>query len=376
MVSTSAAQEVVQRPWTLRDLFAPRKADRIEPPAEIPQRKTRARKKKSAPQRIAEPAPKEREAEIVEKQADARVIMVIGDFLAAGLAEGLAAAYADDPAFEVVDRTSGSSGIVRDDYFDWPKAVVELIEEEKPAAIVVMLGANDRQEMRIGEAREAPLSEAWSKQYSLRTQALAAAISERKIPFIWVGVPAFKPPKMLSDMLAFNDFYRSAAKDVGAEFVDIWDGFVDENGGYVSTGPDMNGQPVRLRSNDGINLTRAGKRKLAFFAEKPLAKLLGETDAPGVATLAPASVPALVAPPQVDIGSIKRTEPVSLRDPALDGGQELLGRVVEPKREARSPGEKLTIEGIAPDPMPGRADDFSLPPAAARDAETTTAIRP
>jgi hypothetical protein len=381
MVSDSAAQEVVKRPWTLRDLFAPRKADRLEPPAEIPKRRVRERKKAAPKAAAAARAPRERKTDIVDKQEDAKVVLVIGDFLAGGLAEGLESAYADRPGLKIVDRTSGSSGFVRDDYYDWPKKVVELIERDKPAAIVVMLGANDRQDMKIGETSEEPLSEKWSEQYALRTQALATAISERKIPFVWVGVPAFKSPKMLSDMLAFNDIYRAAAEGAGAEFVDIWDGFVDENGGYVQTGPDLNGQPVRLRSNDGINLTRPGKRKLAFFAEKPLAKLLDETGVPGVATLAPASA-AVSVPAAVDIGSIKRTEPVSLQDPELDGGAELLGRVVEPKRNVRSPGEKLAIEGIAPDAMPGRADDFSAPPAAAPPAiplpavETTTAIKP
>ena len=387
MISDSAAQEAVQRPWTLRDLFAPRKANRLEPPAEIPQRRVRERKKAApkaaaiarAPRKSKTDKPK---TDIVDKQDDAKVVLVIGDFLAGGLAEGLESAYADEPGLKIVDRTSGSSGFVRDDYYDWPKKVVEFIERDKPAAIVVMLGANDRQDMKIGEEAEEPLSEKWSEQYAVRTQALATAISERKIPFVWVGVPAFKSPSMLKDMLAFNDFYRTAAEGAGAEFVDIWDGFVDENGGYVQTGPDLNGQPVRLRSNDGINLTRPGKRKLAFFAEKPLAKLLEETGVPGVATLAPASA-AVPVPAAVDIGSIKRTEPVSLQDPELDGGAELLGRVVEPKRKVRSPGEKLAIEGIAPDAMPGRADDFSALPAVPPPAvplpaavETTTAIKP
>ncbi len=43
----------------------------------------------------------------------------------------------------------------------------------------------------------------------------------------------------------------------------------------MSTGPDLNGQPARLRANDGINLARPGKRKVAFYTEKPLYKLLG-----------------------------------------------------------------------------------------------------
>ena len=62
----------------------------------------------------------------------------------------------------------------------------------------------------------------------------------------------------------------------GGTFVDVWDGFVDEAGKFVITGSDVNGQQVRLRGSDGINLTKAGKRKLAFYAEKDIRKILGD----------------------------------------------------------------------------------------------------
>ncbi|TIM80838.1 MAG: DUF459 domain-containing protein, partial [Mesorhizobium sp.] len=74
---------------------------------------------------------------------------------------------------------------------------------------------------------------------------------------------------------------RSTAESHGGEFVDIWDGFVDEEGAFVTSGPDINGQPVRLRTDDGIRVSKAGKRKLAFYAEKPLLKILGMTAPPG-----------------------------------------------------------------------------------------------
>ena len=86
---------------------------------------------------------------------------------------------------------------------------------------------------------------------------------------------------MNSDMLAFNDIYRRVGGERGGEFVDVWDGFVDENGAFVSTGPDINGQPVRLRSNDGINFTKAGKRKLAFYARKAAEQDPGRRHRPG-----------------------------------------------------------------------------------------------
>src|SRR5690606_32108941 len=198
-------------------------------------------------------------------------------------------------------------GFVRDDFYNWPQEIGTLIEAEKPAAIVVMLGSNDRQQMRVGDTREAPRSEAWNKEYERRAEAFAKIVSAHKTPFIWVGIPAFRSSKMTSDMLAFNDIYRSASERAGAEFVDIWDGFVDESGAFVTTGPDVNGQPARLRSNDGINLAKAGKRKLAFYAEKPLNKILGEAATPGAAATAPA-LPVLA--PDTPAEPVDRTVPI------------------------------------------------------------------
>jgi hypothetical protein len=371
--SVASAQEDVSRPWSLRDLFRSRKSNRVERQEMLAPQETSAPKARKKRPRVARP-PAEPETPVVEKASDARTVLVIGDFLGSGLAEGLSEVFAENPRIKVVDRSSGSSGFVRDDFYNWPEKITELIESEKPAAILVMLGANDRQQMRVEGTRVPPRSEKWIAEYRARADALAKAISDRKVPFLWVGVPAFKSPKLLLDMLAFNDIYRAAAEGAGAEFIDVWDGFVDENGAYVSTGPDINGQPVKLRANDGINLTRPGKRKVAFYTEKPLYKMLGETASPGVASFAPANLPRAVLPP-VDVGSIKRTVPVSLQDPELDGGSELLGVVAAPKRDARSPGEKLSVEGIAPAAVPGRADDFSWkPPVAITVPESTSAI--
>lgn len=374
--SMAVAQEQARRPWTLRDLFFPRRADRVEP------KKQAAPTVRKKPRQQQQARPAEPKVEVAEKLPDARTVLVVGDFLAAGLAEGLNEVFAANPRIRVLDRSNGSSGFVRDDYYNWPAKIGEIVETEKPAAVVVMLGANDRQQMRVDSGREAPLSEKWTEEYERRTAAMAKTVADAKVPLLWVGMPSFKQTKMLTDMLAFNDVYRTAAENVGAEFIDIWDGFVDENGAFVTTGPDINGQPVRLRAADGINVTRPGKRKMAFYVERPLFKILGETGATGVAALVPA-LPKEAVP--VDVSKIDRTQPVSLRDPELDGGTELLGLVVEPKREAGSPGEKLAVEGLASAPVTGRADEFAMRPAAPAKpattaeepaAQTTTAIAP
>ncbi len=317
----------------------------------------------------------------IEKSETAKVVLVVGDFMASGLADALAEAFADDPDVRIVDRTKGSSGFVRDDVFDWPAGIGGLVDEEKPAAVVAMIGSNDRQQMKVGDTRETLLSENWLKEYQTRAETFAGNIHSRKVPLVWIGQPAFKFKSMLSDMLVFNDIYRKTTDSVGGAFVDIWDGFVDENGAFVYSGPDVNGQPVRLRADDGINMTLAGKRKVAFYAEKPLRKALGlhapGTAAPGIAIIPGAGAEGGSAAP------VDRTLPVSLNDFRIDGNTELLGATTEPRGEPRSPVEKLTIEGIAPPPPPGRADDFDasgraalLPSAHPGEADTTTAITP
>ncbi|SFO14058.1 hypothetical protein SAMN03159463_01239 [Mesorhizobium sp. NFR06] len=343
--------------WSLRDLLFPRRSERVEPPFDVEKPMPKP-KKKSKPRPPPEP-----ETPIVEKTNDARVVLVVGDFLAGGLAEGLDAAFADNPAVRIVGRANGSSGFVRDDFYNWPDEIKSLIETEKPAALIVMLGSNDRQQMKIGDVREQPRSENWTKEYERRIDAFGKAIQDAKVPFLWVGMPAFRATKMNSDMLAFNDIYHSAAEKHGGEFVDVWDGFVDENGAFVTSGPDMNGQSVRLRSDDGINVTKAGKRKLAFYTEKPLAKILGLAAPGSITTLsAPAGAPVEAPKPAAAPVIVDRTAPMLLGDPSLDGGSDLLGAAQPARADPNLPGEKLIVEGKAPAASPGRADDFSWPP--------------
>jgi len=370
------AQEQQSRGWSLRDLLFPRRSERIEPPLNIQKAKPKPRKSR-VPRAPAEP-----QTPIAEKVPDARTVLVVGDFMASGLAEGLDTAFAENTGVRIVVRSNGSSGFVRDDFYNWPEQIKSLIETEKPAAVVVMLGSNDRQQMKVEDVREQPRSETWTKEYERRTDALGKAIADAKVPFLWVGMPAFRVPKMTSDMLAFNDIYHQAAESHGGEFVDVWDGFVDENGAFITSGPDINGQAVRLRADDGINVSKAGKRKLAFYTEKPLMKILGLAAPGSVApATAPAGAPVEAPAPAAAPIVIDRTAPMLLSDPALDGGSELLGAAPPAKANPDLPGEKLVVEGKASKASPGRADDFSWPPrtqpaATAAATDTTTAINP
>lgn len=308
------------------------------------------------------------------------MVLVVGDFLGAGLAEGLKEAYAESPGVRIVDRTNGSSGFVRDDFYNWNAKIVPILEEVEPKIVVVMIGSNDRQQIVVDGERAEPRSEAWTREYKRRVKSFIAAIRQPRLPLVWTGLPPFKSSRMSSDMLAFNDIYKRMVEDAGGAFVDIWEGFVDENGNFVFNGPDINGQRAQLRGSDGINLTRAGKRKVAFYVEKPLNKMLGGAASPDIGELDIEALPALdlTAMPQA---APDRTAPISLTSPELDGGLELLGAdpvanttpevaVETPTRPSEPAGELVTT------PPTDRADNFSLVDAPSGERDTTSAVGP
>ncbi|MHC1548121.1 SGNH/GDSL hydrolase family protein [Phyllobacterium sp. K27] len=330
-------------------------------------RATKPARRKVAPAGVQSgPAPAATvEPAIPAKLPDAKTVLVVGDFMASGLAEGLDAAFIDSPGVRIIDKADGSSGFVRDDHLNWPATVSRLIETENPSVVVVMAGANDRQQFTgvQSEAKgQSVLSEEWSKEYQARLGAFLEAVKKTGQPVVWVGQPAFKTKSMTNDLLAFNELYRNAAEKAEGTFVDVWDGFVDQSGSFTLTGFDMSGQTARLRNNDGIGLTVAGKRKLAFYVEKPLRQLLGTATAPDVAAIKPgAPVQAL---PETPSGPVKvdRLAPISLNDPELDGGTDLLGAPTRaiPATE-KSARDLLVKQGVTPASQPGRTNDFSWP---------------
>lgn len=220
---------------------------------------------------------------IVSKNANARRILVAGDFLAASLAEGLNSAYADNPDILIRSKIVANSGLNRLDIYAWTTALPAVIAAEKPDMLFVMIGANDRQPLALagsGGKRTDFGTSAWQQGYQSRIAALTQLLHNYGRLWFWVGLPPFKEDSFSAAAADFNRFYKQATEQAGGHFIDIWEGFVDLQGNFSFSGYDMRGQTARLRANDGINFTFAGKRKLAFYAEQIIEPLLGALLAP------------------------------------------------------------------------------------------------
>ncbi|MGR9177430.1 SGNH/GDSL hydrolase family protein [Rhizobium leguminosarum] len=361
------AQEQRYQRRSILDFFLGRRYLDDAPQAPDVQQPRRQQRKRPPPPkavvntRTAPPLRTVEEEPAVQKLGDARTILIVGDFLASGLGDGLTAAFETSPGVVVEARGNVSSGLVRDDYYDWPEQLPKMIDELKPAMVVVMIGANDRQQMVTNTAKEKFRTDGWFTEYRRRVLSFGKEVTGRKIPLLWVGLPAFESDSMTADAVQMNQLYRNQVESIGGEFVDIWDGFVDENGNFIVTGSDVNGQQVRLRTSDGINLTQAGRRKLAFYVEKPARRLLGTQASPDLVRLDSSNLPGLGLPDN----PVEHTVPISLSDPNLDGGAELLGARPPPMALTRSPRDLLVEQGEMTPAPPGRVDDYRLPVAKA-----------
>lgn len=237
---------------------------------------TAAKPRKQRKKRAAAAAPAAREVKAVEKAPNAKRVLVIGDFLADAMAKGLEVAYKEDAEVVIIDASSGDSGLVRSDLLDWPAKVPELVLEHKPDAVLALIGANDRQPISTETGIQALDSDGWRTAYAARVSVLADALKATGKPVLWAGLVPVRRTAASRGFSTMNGVLREQIEGKGLRFVDTWNGFANDEGKFVAAGPDISGQSVQLRDSDGLNFTKAGQRKLAYFVEQELKLILGD----------------------------------------------------------------------------------------------------
>ena len=363
-----------------------------------------------APDFSKAPAPKKTDA------IPQSLIMVFGDSMADWLAYGLEQAFADTPEIGILRQHRASSGLIRTEmrndprgeYTDWPGAAREMIAAQKPKFVVMMIGLNDRKQIKevvqptrakpLGPAMSDPAAQeldtpeprpeaaaaapeplnsrgtktyefrtdAWSEAYIRRIDDTIVALKTAGVPVFWVGLPPLRGGRTATDVPFLNDLYRSRADKAGIVYVDVWDGFVDEDGRFAQFGPDFEGQTRRLRAGDGVHFTQAGARKLAHFVQREIDRWLSAR----AATVAlpvdePKATTVLEAAAGAGGKAGSKSRPLSgptvpLTSEVSDESDELLGGNARSK-VTDAVATKVLVNGEAMAVPAGRADDFAWP---------------
>ena len=128
--------------WFGNDMFEP-----FQQPAPQPPRWDRRQTPPPVREDFSKAPPPEKRETVPERH-----ILVLGDAMADWLAYGLEEAYSEQPDMGVIRKHKTVSGLIRyqpkGDPADWAAAARSVLATEKPDAIVVMLGLNDRISMR------------------------------------------------------------------------------------------------------------------------------------------------------------------------------------------------------------------------------------
>jgi hypothetical protein len=366
-----------------------------------------------------------------------RNILVLGDAMADWLAYGLEDAYSEQPDMGVIRKHKTVSGLIKyqpkGDPADWAAAAKGILATEKPDAIVVMLGLNDRVSLRepavaagdkkvdkkeprdakakpdvkpsdvkpgakpdgtadakpddkpvdtelspddAADADAPPVmtpeksarspngvyefrEDRWVELYSKKIEEMIGVLKAKGVPVLWVGLPAVRGTRATADMLFLDSLYRDAAGKAGITYVDVWDGFVDEAGRFLQRGPDFEGQPRKLRADDGVFFTRAGARKLAHYVEREVTRLMAGRSAPFTLPTEPATPDANAEP--------GKPAPRPLAGPILPlvassvGTDQLLGGPGSRPAAVDALAARTLVKGEPLSAPAGRADDFAWP---------------
>ena len=381
--SALAQQKTVKRRNIFEQIFGPRKKAKTSTKVRKKTRTVRKAKRSRKASTKRRNAAAATQIAKVEKKENAGKILVVGDFLAGALARGLSTAFESDPNLVVVNRFNGNSGIARADFYDWVTEIGPIIDEVQPVAIVMMAGANDRQTMRLAEKSYDKLSDEWIENYKKRVTQIADVVRGKGLPFLWVANPPMRSGVMTKDYLAFNSILKGQLSVSRSRYIDIWDKFTTDEGVYTARGPDVAGQTKTLRTKDGINFTKSGRRKLAFYVEQPLLALLERNNTllsdfkPGTAYDLDGVNSQLEFEEKKSPALEKRTQVVSFANTSQGGSSVLVdGRLMnrqkaelstnagkkdsESKSQTLSPQQLLLKSGLSPTAPQYRADSFTI----------------
>ena len=322
-------------------------------------------------------------------------ILVLGDAMADWLGHGLEEAYADHPEFGVVRKIRANSGLVRNesrtDSYDWIRSAREFVAQEKADFVVILLGLSDRQAIRERQAARAAgqqgqagqqaeqsseqqstgthefRSEKWGELYAKRIDEMIAAAKSKGVPVLWVGLAPIRGARAKVDLTYLNELYKASAQKAGVPYVDVWDGFADEDGNFNLRGPDYNGQIRQLRSADGVYFTKAGALKLGHYVEREIQRLLATRALP---VALPAPEPLQQAPTKPGAPAPRPVAgPVVPLTGAATAPEELAGSGLSRAASPDPITNQVLVRGEAAPRAVGRADDFAWPrPDADADA--------
>ena len=195
-------------------------------------------------------------------------VWIAGDSLVIVPGESLLRSVAGNSAISAVDGIDGriASGLERPDVFNWFTHVRDVMETDKPRAVVLMFGGNDDHGFMTGipEGKEVGTfgSPSWRAEYRRRVAGVMDTVTRNGAYLVWLGLPITRDADQTLRFDVINSIVQTeAAKREGrVSYLDTYFFFAGENGGYAQYIEDSTGKLVKMRAGDGVHFERACRR--------------------------------------------------------------------------------------------------------------------
>ncbi len=209
------------------------------------------------PEEVLEAVKKSRALSLTKVKLDADdYVVFLGDSMMQSFAPRMQRWLKKNYNIDSINMGRHSTGLTKQDYFDWPvKAESSLKKYKNLKLVVVFLGANDPWPIQR-KRKLAFYSADWKKVYSHRMLRIVNAAHKQGAQVIWVGLPYMRIPKYSKKIVQIDELMKHTLKNK-AIYVPIRS--VLSGGKTVYRDRiKLGGKWRRVRQKDGIHMSDYG----------------------------------------------------------------------------------------------------------------------
>ncbi len=211
-----------------------------------------------------EPATPQQKKEDATLKSPKRILVLGDSFIMEGFGPTLQKTLMTYQDVDVIREGKYSTGLVRQDVFNWPEKARELVQRLHPDVVCICLGANDPQDI-IGKDKKRHIAgtDSWQELYYGRVKEMLASASSTNARVVWIGLPVMGKEKYEKRIRLLSSLQQRACdEDERCTFISTEESLKDEHGNYTTFIKDGANRHVRIRSKDKIHVTREGGKKM------------------------------------------------------------------------------------------------------------------
>ena len=215
------------------------------------------------------PEPEVSEPEVLEPEVSAPPqplqVWVIGDSLINMGGPRIATLLEEGLQANVHVDSRPNTGLVRLDYYDWPAALEARLQTgPAPHIVVVLMGANDSQNMRIDGKRTERWSPEWQAEYARRAGAIMDRLGDSGARVAWLGLPGMRRRSHQTTADLLNGLLEGeAGVREHVAYIPLEERFTYRGRRFSVHLEHADGQRFTARAGDGVHFTWSGSRVLA-----------------------------------------------------------------------------------------------------------------